>query len=173
VQLPKRRDRATKMLAYLAETIVNGNELVRGMPVATRREPAPVPAYDKASPLPRGSRDVFREGGIAGLTKWIESQKGLLITDTTMRDAHQSLLATRLRTDDMLRIAPAYAAIASELFSLEMWGGATFDTSMRFLKECPWQRLADLRTAVPNILFQKPPSVTPEICRTHIARSMI
>jgi len=154
VQLPRRRDRATKMLAYLAETIVNGCDLVAGMPVAKRREPAPIPKFDKTAPLARGSRDVFREGGIKGLTKWIDSQKGLLFTDTTMRDAHQSLLATRVRTDDMLRIAPAYAAIAPELFSLEMWGGATFDTSMRFLKECPWQRLADLRHAVPNILFQ-------------------
>jgi len=154
VQLPKRRDRATKMLAYLAETIVNGNELVVGMPAAIRREAAPIPKFDKTLPLRRGSRDIFREGGIKGLTQWIDSQKGLLFTDTTMRDAHQSLLATRLRTDDMLRIAPAYAAIAPEFFSLEMWGGATFDTSMRFLKECPWQRLADLRSAVPNILFQ-------------------
>jgi pyruvate carboxylase len=154
VQLPRRRDRATKMLAFLAETIVNGNSLVAGMPVAKRRDPAPIPHFDKSAPLAPGSRNVFLEGGVKGLTKWIESQKGLLITDTTMRDAHQSLLATRVRTDDMTRIAPAYAAIAPELFSLEMWGGATFDTAMRFLKECPWQRLADLRTAVPNILFQ-------------------
>ncbi len=154
VQLPRRRDRATKMLTYLAETIVNGNALVAGMPVAKRREPAPIPVFDKMLPLARGSRDVFREQGIKGLIDWIQSQKGLLITDTTMRDAHQSLLATRVRTDDMLRIAPAYAALAPQLFSLEMWGGATFDTSMRFLKECPWQRLTELRTAVPNILFQ-------------------
>ncbi len=154
VQLPKRRDRATKMLAYLAETIVNGNDLVAGMPLAKRREPAPLPQFDRTTPLPQGSRDVFLKAGITGLCKWINSQPGLLFTDTTMRDAHQSLLATRVRTDDMLRIAPAYAAIAPELFSIEMWGGATFDTSMRFLKECPWQRLADLRTAIPNILFQ-------------------
>jgi pyruvate carboxylase len=154
VDLPKRRDRATKMLAFLADVIVNGNELVVGMPVAKRREPAPIPKFDKLAPLPQGSRDVFKSSGVAGLTKWIQSQSQLLFTDTTMRDAHQSLLATRVRTDDMLRIAPAYAATAAELFSLEMWGGATFDTSMRFLKECPWQRLADLRDAVPNILFQ-------------------
>ncbi len=80
--------------------------------------------------------------------------KSLLLTDTTMRDAHQSLLATRLRTFDMLRIAEAYAYLAPQLFSLEMWGGATFDTAMRFLKENPWQRLADMRSKVPNILFQ-------------------
>ncbi len=81
-------------------------------------------------------------------------QKQLLLTDTTFRDAHQSLLATRMRTYDMLQIAPVYASRHADLFSLEMWGGATFDTSMRFLKEDPWQRLADLRERIPNILFQ-------------------
>ncbi len=86
--------------------------------------------------------------------RWVRAQTRFLLTDTTMRDAHQSLLATRLRTYDMLQIAPAYARMASQLFSLEMWGGATFDTSMRFLKECPWQRLADMRSAIPNICFQ-------------------
>src|SRR5205814_1225000 len=84
----------------------------------------------------------------------VREQKPLLITDTTFRDAHQSLLATRMRTYDMVRIAPYYAQSLSGLFSLEMWGGATFDTSMRFLKESPWERLADLRERVPNILFQ-------------------
>ncbi len=154
LQLPPRRDRATKMLNYLAETIVNGNELVKDMPVAVVRDPAPLPKFDRLSSFPEGSRDHFLKGGIKGLTKWIEQQSGLLLTDTTMRDAHQSLLATRLRTDDMLRIAPAYARLLPQMFSLEMWGGATFDTSMRFLKECPWQRLADFRAAVPNILLQ-------------------
>src|SRR6185436_10774182 len=85
---------------------------------------------------------------------WTLGQKRLLLTDTTFRDAHQSLLATRVRTYDMLAIAETYARLASELFSIEMWGGATFDTAMRFLKECPWQRLADLRDKIPNILFQ-------------------
>ncbi len=154
LQLPPRRDRATKMLNYLAETIVNGNELVRDMPVAVVRDPAPVPKLDRTAPLPEGSRDHFLKGGIKGLTDWINQQSGLLLTDTTMRDAHQSLLATRLRTDDMLRIAAAYARMTPQMFSLEMWGGATFDTSMRFLKECPWERLADFRAAVPNILLQ-------------------
>lgn len=153
-QLPRRRDRATKVLKYLAEVIVNGNELVRDRPVATRRTPAPLPEYDISKPIPKGSRDVFLEKGAKGLTEWIRTRKDLLLTDTTMRDAHQSLLATRLRTYDMLRIAPAYSRMASQLFSLEMWGGATFDTSMRFLKESPWDRLTDLRAAVPNILFQ-------------------
>src|SRR5207253_6008792 len=86
--------------------------------------------------------------------KWIIRQKRLLLTDTTMRDAHQSLLATRVRTFDLLRIAPVVAQRAPQLFSLEMWGGATFDTSMRFLQEDPWDRLDQLRQRVPNILFQ-------------------
>lgn len=153
-ELPVRRDRATKMLTFLAETIVNGNELVVGRPPATRIAPAPLPKFNQSTPLPTGSRDLWKKEGAQGLVRWIQNQSQLLITDTTMRDAHQSLLATRVRTDDMLRVAPAYAALAPQLFSLEMWGGATFDTSMRFLKECPWQRLADLRQAIPNILFQ-------------------
>jgi pyruvate carboxylase len=154
VDLPIRRDRATKMLKFLAETIVNGNGLVNGRPRATRNEPAVLPKIASLAKPPAGTRDLWKKEGIQGLVKWIDSQPGLLITDTTMRDAHQSLLATRLRTDDMLNIAPAYAHLAPQLFSLEMWGGATFDTSMRFLKECPWQRLHDLRDAIPNILFQ-------------------
>ena len=153
-RLPRRRDRATKLLTFLAETIVNGNPLVAGRPVAVRTEPAPIPEYPQRSKPPRGTADIFREEGIDGLTRWIGQQKGLLITDTTMRDAHQSLLATRVRSYDMLQIGPAYAHLAPELFSLEMWGGATFDTSMRFLNESPWQRLADLRATVPNILTQ-------------------
>ncbi len=153
-ELPRRRDRATKMLRFLAETIVNGNDLVAGRPRASRVDPAPLPSWDTAKGLVAGTRDIWKKGGIKGLVDWIERQNGLLITDTTMRDAHQSLLATRVRTDDMLRIAPAYAHLTPQFFSLEMWGGATFDTSMRFLKECPWQRLADLREAIPNILFQ-------------------
>lgn len=153
-KLPRRRDRATKLLKYLAETIVNGNPLVEDRPVATRRTPAPLPPVDTTAELPHGSRNVFLEKGIKGLVEWIKQRNDLLLTDTTMRDAHQSLLATRLRTYDMLQIAPAYARLAPELFSLEMWGGATFDTSMRFLKESPWDRLTDLRAAIPNVLFQ-------------------
>ncbi|MEL6106805.1 MAG: pyruvate carboxylase [Planctomycetota bacterium] len=153
-ELPRRRDRATRLLTFLGETIVNGNPLVADRPIATRRTPAPVPAVDSKQTPPRGSKDIFRESGIKGLVQWIREQKGLLLTDTTMRDAHQSLLATRVRTYDMLQIAPSYSHHASQLFSLEMWGGATFDTSMRFLKESPWQRLADLREAIPNVLTQ-------------------
>jgi len=153
-QLQRRRDRATKLLRYLSDVIVNGNPLVADCPLATRRAPAPLPNLDCSIPLPHGSRDVFLQHGAAGLQDWIRKRNDLLFTDTTMRDAHQSLLATRLRTYDMLQIAPAYARLAPQLFSLEMWGGATFDTAMRFLKESPWDRLVDLRQAVPNILFQ-------------------
>ena len=111
-------------------------------------------ALDHKQPIPPGTRQKLQELGPEKFCKWILEQKPLLLTDTTFRDAHQSLLATRMRTYDMLAIAEAYARLCPELFSLEMWGGATFDTAMRFLKECPWQRLADLRERIPNILFQ-------------------
>ncbi len=97
---------------------------------------------------------MLRALGAEKFSRWVCEQERLLVTDTTFRDAHQSLLATRMRSFDMLQIAPFYAARLSGLFSLEMWGGATFDTAMRFLKESPWQRLADLREKVPNLLFQ-------------------
>ncbi|QDV22270.1 pyruvate carboxylase [Aureliella helgolandensis] len=153
-ELPARRDRATRVLRYLANVVVNGNELVKGRPVATRREPAPIPKLQAKAPLPKGTRDLLKELGPERFSQWIRDEKSLLITDTTMRDAHQSLLATRLRTYDMLQIAETYAHRAAEFFSLEMWGGATFDTSMRFLKESPWQRLTQMRERCPNILFQ-------------------
>jgi pyruvate carboxylase len=152
--MARRRNRATKLLTYLGEIAVNGNPLVKGMPKATRRLPAPVPKIEKGATPPPGSRDKWKELGPAKFGEWVNKQKGLLLTDTTFRDAHQSLLATRMRTKDLTNIAEAYAHQLPELFSLEMWGGATFDTSMRFLKECPWQRLADMRAKVPNILFQ-------------------
>jgi pyruvate carboxylase len=153
-QMPVRRDRASKLLQFLGETIVNGNPLVKDRPKSTRREAAPVPAFDAEKQAAPGTRQKFLELGPEKFSRWILDQKRLLLTDTTLRDAHQSLLATRMRTHDMLEVAEAYAHLASDLFSLEMWGGATFDTAMRFLKECPWQRLADLRAAIPNILFQ-------------------
>ena len=153
-ELPKRRNRATRLLTYLGEIAVNGNPLVKGLTKATRRAPAPVPAVPPKTQPPKGTRDKLKELGAAQFSQWILKQPQLLLTDTTFRDAHQSLLATRFRTNDLLNIAEAYSHHASQLFSLEMWGGATFDTSMRFLKECPWQRLASLREKVPNILFQ-------------------
>lgn len=153
-QFVRRRDRATKLLTFLGDIIVNGNPLVKTKPADIRKQPAPVPALDTKQAPPPGTRQRLQELGPEKFSKWILQNKPLLVTDTTFRDAHQSLLATRMRTYDMLRIADAYARLCPQFFSLEMWGGATFDTSMRFLKECPWQRLADMRTKIPNILFQ-------------------
>lgn len=153
-ELPKRRDRATRVLSFLADTLVNGNASVKGGAPLKRREPAPLPEIRPGQPMPKGTRDRLKELGPEKFSKWVLEQKSLLLTDTTMRDAHQSLLATRLRTYDMLQIADAYARLAPQFFSLEMWGGATFDTSMRFLKESPWLRLTQMRERVPNILFQ-------------------
>ncbi len=152
--LAPRQDRATKLLTYLAEVIVNGHPLVKQKPVKIRREPAPVPELDHTAPPPAGSRQKLQALGPEKFSRWILDAKPLLLTDTTFRDAHQSLLATRLRTHDMLAIADAYARLCPQLFSIEMWGGATFDTAMRFLRECPWERLARLRERIPNILFQ-------------------
>ncbi|HEV3006383.1 MAG TPA: pyruvate carboxylase, partial [Pirellulales bacterium] len=155
-QFVARRDRATKLFLYLADVLVNGNLLVKKRPARIRREPASVPSLDveAGQSVPDGTRQRLKRLGALAFSQWVLKQKPLLLTDTTLRDAHQSLLATRLRTYDMLAVAEAYARRHAELFSLEMWGGATFDTAMRFLKECPWQRLADLREKIPNILFQ-------------------
>lgn len=148
------RDRATKLLNFIGNNIVNGNPLVVGRPESKRRIAASTPIIKNSSELPRGSRDIFLERGAKGFAEWVVEQPQLFITDTTFRDAHQSLLATRMRSYDMLKITPAYAHLASNLLSLEMWGGATFDTAMRFLKESPWQRLEQMREAVPNIMLQ-------------------
>jgi pyruvate carboxylase len=149
-----RKNRAQKLLSFIGDIIVNGNPLVADRPKATRREPAPVPAFDASQLKPRGTRDMLREMGPRKFSEWVRDQKNLLMTDTTFRDAHQSLLATRVRTKDLTGIAEAYSYLTPQMFSLEMWGGATFDTSMRFLKECPWDRLTKMREKVPNILFQ-------------------
>ncbi|MFO0957245.1 MAG: pyruvate carboxylase [Isosphaeraceae bacterium] len=150
----KRRDRASKLLAFVGEVAVNGYPgVARPADLEYKPEPAP-PRYDHIQAPPPGIRQKFQELGAEEFSKWVRDQKRLLLTDTTFRDAHQSLFATRMRTRDMLRVADAYAHLVPELFSIEMWGGATFDTSMRFLKEDPWERLAQLRERVPNILFQ-------------------
>ena len=153
-RFPIRQDRASKLLTYAAEVTVNGFPgVVR--PDADQGPPEPEPpAFDRTAPIPDGTRQRLQTLGAEGFARWVREQGPLLLTDTTFRDAHQSLLATRLRTRDMLRVAGAYARLCPDLFSIEMWGGATFDTSMRFLKEDPWDRLTLLREAIPNILFQ-------------------
>lgn len=148
-----RRDRATKLLSYLGEVIVNGNPEVKGKAKPKGlRAPNPLP-HDLNDP-PKGTRDRLLEIGPEKFAQWVREQKRLLLTDTTMRDAHQSLMATRMRTYDMLQAANYVSHQMSGLFSLEMWGGATFDVSLRFLLEDPWSRLAKLREAIPNICFQ-------------------
>lgn len=150
----EKQDRASKVLTYLGEVIVNGSPGIVKPLKSSELIEARVPEVDVTQPRPLGSRDLFMKLGADGLSKWILEQKKLLLTDTTMRDAHQSNLATRVRTYDLLKIAEPTSYLASDIFSLEMWGGATFDVSMRFLKESPWQRLHKLSEAIPNVLFQ-------------------
>ncbi|MEB6478873.1 pyruvate carboxylase [Acinetobacter vivianii] len=154
-ELAPKQDRATRLLEFLGNITVNGNPEMQGRQLPTAF-PLMVntPDFKLASPSPMGTRDQFKLLGAEGFSQWMLEQKRVLITDTTMRDAHQSLFATRMRSADMLAVAPYYSQMASELFSLECWGGATFDVAMRFLKEDPWERLAKLREAIPNILFQ-------------------
>lgn len=150
-----RQDRASRLLNFIGEVVVNGHPEMKGrsMPALPLTSPV-VPPCDVDAPPPRSARNEFLEGGASRFIQWIRAQSRTLLTDTTMRDAHQSLLATRMRTHDMLAIAPQYARLLPELFSLECWGGATFDVAMRFLKEDPWDRLRKLRAAMPNTLLQ-------------------
>ncbi len=150
---PKRLDRGTKMLTYI------GNVTVNGFPGIGKRDkpifPEPrVPKVKYSEPIPNGTKQILDEQGADGLVKWVKEQKQVLLTDTTFRDAHQSLLATRIRTKDLKQIAEPTARMLPQLFSSEMWGGATFDVAYRFLKEDPWERLLTLREKMPNVLFQ-------------------
>ena len=150
----RRRDRATRLLTYLADVTVNGHPETRN-----RQHPPAHALPPKAPPSiaeipPSGSKQLLDQMGPEKFAKWMLKQKRLLITDTTMRDAHQSLLATRMRSFDMIAVADSYATNLPDMFSMECWGGATFDVSMRFLQECPWERLHGLRQAMPNILLQ-------------------
>jgi pyruvate carboxylase len=149
----KRQDRATKLLSWIADVTVNGHPETRGRvrPSAEARLPE-APCFN-AAPAD-GTRQILARLGPKGFANWMKSQKRVLVTDTTMRDAHQSLLATRVRTKDIVAVAPSYAAGLPQLLSLECWGGATFDVAMRFLSEDPWERLALVRARVPNILTQ-------------------
>ena len=152
-----RRDRATRTLSYISDVTINGNATAKGWKPAAALPKANVPdslVIQHNAVVPKGSRDLLLELGPEKFAQWILAEKRLLITDTTLRDAHQSLIATRMRSYDMLRVAEAIAHRVPQLFSLEMWGGATFDTAMRFLSECPWERLRRLREKIPNICFQ-------------------
>lgn len=150
---PVRKDRGTKLLSYIGNVTVNGfpgiEKKAKPIHAAPRK-----PAIDLSAPAPQGTKQILDAYGAEGLTKWIHEQKEVLLTDTTFRDAHQSLLATRVRSHDMFEIAKETSRLQHDLFSMEMWGGATFDVSYRFLKEDPWQRLIKLREQVPNVLFQ-------------------
>lgn len=152
-KFPKRGDRATKLLTYLGDVILNGNPEVKGKQVPGSFEAAPISVASVAEPA-AGTRQLLQKLGPKKFAEWTKKEKQLLITDTTFRDAHQSLMATRVRTHDLLATAPAVAGRLPNLFSIEMWGGATFDTALRFLHEDPWQRLRQLRAAIPNICFQ-------------------
>ncbi len=149
-----RRDRATKLLNFLGDVIVNGNPNSKGYKLQSTLPAVAAPMFDHRSEPAAGSRQKLLELGPQKFAQWVQEQKPLLITDTTFRDAHQSLFATRVRTYDMLKVADAVARRTPQLFSMEMWGGATFDTSMRFLREDPWDRLRQLRERIPNICFQ-------------------
>ncbi len=149
----KRADRATKLLNYIADVTVNGHPDVRGRAIP-RDDVAKPLAPLSSDPIAHGSRDILARDGAEGLAKWVRAQTRTLVTDTTMRDGHQSLLATRMRTFDIANICDAYARTLPDLFSLECWGGATFDVAMRFLAEDPWERLALVREKAPNILLQ-------------------
>ncbi len=151
----KRRDRANRLLRFLGDIRVNGNPEMKGRALpALPLAPAIKPPCDLTRDPAPGSRDRLQTLGATAFAAWMRDQQRVLLTDTSMRDAHQSLFATRMRTHDLTEIAPHYARLVPELFSLECWGGATFDVALRFLKEDPWERLARLRAAVPNILFQ-------------------
>jgi len=149
-----RRDRATKLLNFLGNVTINGNPHLKGYRPAKPLPAVLVPPYDRTIAPPEGTRQLLLKLGAKKFAAWTSAQKRLLITDTTFRDAHQSLMATRVRTYDMLACAGALSHEVPGLYSLEMWGGATFDTAMRFLNEDPWERLRQLRARVPNICFQ-------------------
>ncbi|PYZ97882.1 pyruvate carboxylase [Alteribacter lacisalsi] len=150
---PVRKDRGTKLLSYIGYTAVNGYPGIGKKKKPVFDEPR-LPETDFLNPFPNGTKQILDERGPEGLAEWVKQQKQVLITDTTFRDAHQSLLATRLRSNDLEKIAEPQSRLLPNLFSMEMWGGATFDVSMRFLHEDPWKRLISLRNKAPNVLFQ-------------------
>lgn len=148
------RNRANKLVQFLGDTIVNGNPDVKKVDLSRKFSKPIVPAYDKYGAHPKGTKDLLTELGPEKFAAWLKNEKKIHYTDTTMRDGHQSLLATRMRTTDMMKVAEGYAKNFPEIFSMEVWGGATFDVCLRFLQENPWERLALLRKAMPNVLLQ-------------------
>ncbi|KAF5284585.1 hypothetical protein FQR65_LT02411 [Abscondita terminalis] len=148
------QNRAQKLLNYIGEVLVNGPTT----PLATKLLPADIkphiPTVSKGPEPPQGFRHIYKEKGPEAFAKAVRNHKSLLLMDTTFRDAHQSLLATRIRTHDLLNISPYVAHKFNQLYSLENWGGATFDVALRFLHECPWERLEEMRKMIPNIPFQ-------------------
>ena len=149
----KRQDRGTKVLTYIADITVNGHPETKDRPRPSADLKVARPPKPMGEPM-MGTRNLLEQKGPQAVADWMKAQKQLLITDTTMRDGHQSLLATRMRSIDMIKVAPSYSANLPQLFSVECWGGATFDVAYRFLQECPWQRLRDLREAMPNLMTQ-------------------
>ena len=150
----RRRDRATKILRYIADISVNGHPETAGRPQPpAEAKPPRVPVLRDRGPVTT-AKTILDKDGAGAVADWLLGQSQLMLTDTTMRDGHQSLLATRMRSIDMIKAAPAYNANLPQLFSVECWGGATFDVAYRFLQECPWQRLRDLRAYMPDLLTQ-------------------
>ena len=152
IKLPQ--DRTSKAVKFLAEVSVNGNSDVKFKDDSKVFRTTKAPKFNISSPYPKGTKDLLTELGPEAFCKWLKEDHKIHYTDTTMRDAHQSLLATRMRSFDMLKVAESFAKNHPNTFSMEVWGGATFDVCLRFLNESPWTRLRELRKAVPNILFQ-------------------
>ncbi len=152
----ERKDRGTRMLNYLADVTVNGNPDVNPKLKDDNKvfEKPVLPPVDQHQPYAKGTKDLLTALGPDKFSEWLKNEKKLHYTDTTLRDAHQSLLATRMRTHDMLKVAKSFALAFPQTFSMEVWGGATFDVCMRFLNENPWKRLEEIRAAVPNVLLQ-------------------
>lgn len=153
-QFTQRKDRGTRVLNFLADVTINGNDDVKTKERRQNFEKPIVPHFSHNAEYPKGTKDLLTELGPEKFAQWLKNEKKIHYTDTTLRDGHQSLLATRMRTHDMLKVAESFAKNHPQTFSMEVWGGATFDVCIRFLKEDPWKRLEALRKAVPNVLLQ-------------------